>query len=210
MNRSAIRIVVAEDHPVVADGIMAVLANAKDIEIVGQARNGAEAIELLRQHQPDIVLLDLRMPVVDAIGVMNWIKREGSNAKPIILTIYGGESDVSQAIEAGANAYLLKDTSPSKILMTIRRVHRRKVSISPARVTTSARRVNSIDLNPMELELLTCIVEGYDNRRIASQLGLGLDAVKYHLRGLFSKLGVRKRAAAARQAIERGLLSGIG
>jgi len=205
MNRAGIRIVVAEDHPVVADGITAVLAKAKDIVIVGQARNGAEAIELLKQHQTDIVLLDLRMPVIDGIGVMKWIKRGGSNAKPIILTIYGGESDVSQAIQAGANAYLLKDTSPRQILKTIRRVHGGKAPISCDRVT-QAPNLKSSDLKPLELEILALIVEGYDNRRIASRLGLGTDAVKYHLRGLFSKLGVRKRAAAARQAIERGLL----
>ena len=116
----------AEDHPVVADGIMAVLAKAKDIVIVGRARNGAEAIELLKQHQTDIALLDLRMPLVDGIGVMKWIKRAGSNTKPIILTIYGGESDVSLAIQAGANAYLVKDASPSEILKTIRSAHRGK------------------------------------------------------------------------------------
>jgi two-component system NarL family response regulator len=206
VNRAAIKIVVAEDHPVVADGIVAVLAKAKDIVIVGQARNGAEAIELLTRHQTDIVLLDLRMPLIDGIGVMKWIKRAGSNVKPIILTIYGGESDVSQAIQAGANAYLLKDTSPSQILKTIRNVHRGKAPISSDRITKPVRCVNSGDLKPLELEMLALLVEGYDNRKIASQVGLGTDAVKYHLRGLFTKLGVRKRAAAARQAIERGLL----
>ena len=201
-----IRILVAEDHPIVADGILAVLAKAKDMVVMGRAKNGEEAIELIKLHQPDIVLLDLRMPLVDGIGVIKWIKRAGSNARPIILTIYCGKSDVSQAIQAGANAYLLKDASPREILKTIRRVHRGKASISAAPVTRSGRCVNSTDLKPLELQMLALIVEGYDNRRIASRLGLGPDAVKYHLRGLFSKLGVRKRAAAARQAIERGLL----
>jgi len=202
----AIRILLAEDHPVVADGIVAVLAKAKDITVVARAKNGEEAIELLKQHQPDIALLDLRMPLIDAIGVMKWIKRTSSNARPIILTIYCDKSDVSQAIQAGAKAYLLKDTSPREILKTIRRVHRAKASISPAPVTRSGLCVNSSDLRPLELQMLALIVEGYDNRKIGLQLGLGTDAVKYHLRGLFSKLGVKKRTAAARQAIERGLL----
>jgi len=208
MDEPDIRIIVAEDHPIVADGIVAVLAKAKDIVVVGRARNGVEAIELLRRHQPDIVLLDLRMPLVDGIGVMRWIKRSGSNTRPIVLTIYHGESDISQAIQEGANAYLLKDTSPSEILKTIRRVHRGKAAIS-SEGKTRVPCVKSSDLKPLELEMLALLVEGYDNRRIGSQLGLGTDAVKYHLRGLFSKLGVRKRTAAARQAIERGLL-GIG
>jgi two-component system NarL family response regulator len=209
MDEPGIRIIVAEDHPIVADGIVAVLAKAKDIVVVGRARNGEEAIELLRRHQPDIVLLDLRMPLIDGIGVMRWIKRSGSKTRTIVLTIYHGESDVSQAIQAGANEYLLKDTSPSEILKTIRRVHRGKPAISSEGKTRPVPCVKSSDLKPLELEMLALLVEGYDNRRIGSQLGLGTDAVKYHLRGLFSKLGVRKRTAAARQAIERGLL-GIG
>jgi two-component system NarL family response regulator len=202
-----IRVLVAEDHPIVADGILAVLGKAKDMVVVGRARNGEEAIEFLEHHQPDIVLLDLRMPLIDGIGVMKWIKRTGSNARPIILTIYHGENDVSQAIQAGANAYLLKDTSPSEILKTIRRVHRGKAEISRQRRTREVSSVKFPDLKPLELEILSLVVEGCSNRRIGSQLGLSTDAVKYHLRGLFSKLGVKKRAAAARQAIESGLLT---
>jgi two-component system NarL family response regulator len=205
-DKPGIKILVAEDHPIVADGILAVLGKAKDIVVVGRARNGEEAIGLLKHHQPDIVLLDLRMPLIDGIGVMKWIKRTGSNARPIILTIYPGANDVSQAIQAGANAYLLKDTSPSEILKTIRRVHRGKAAISRQRRTREVCCVKSRDLKPLELEILGLIVEGYDNRRIGLQLGIDTDAVKYHLRGLFSKLGVRKRAAAARHAIESGLL----
>ena len=206
MKKPGIRVLVAEDHPIVADGIMAVLANAKDIVVVGRARNGAEAIELLKRHQPDIMLLDLRMPVIDGIGVARWIKRSGANVRIVILTIFRSERDVSQAIEAGANAYLLKDASPGEILQTIRQVHHCKTVTSPKGVEALAPNLNSIDLKPLELEILQLIVQGHDNRTIGSQLGLRTDTVKYHLRALFSKLGVRKRAAAARKAIERGLV----
>jgi len=206
MSERGIRVLVAEDHPVVADGIAAVLAKAKDMVVVGQARDGAEAIELLKRHQPDIVLLDLRMPVVDGIGVARWIKRSGSKARTVILTIFRSERDVRQAMQAGANAYLLKDTSPEEILKTIRRVHREKARILHEWGQALAPNVNAADLKPLELDILALIVQGHDNRTIGSHLGLGTDAVKYHLRGIFSKLGVRKRAAAARQAIERGLL----
>ena len=205
-NDPGITIVVAEDHPVVADGIIAVLAKAKDMVVVGRAKNGAEAIELLKRHEPDIALLDLRMPVVDGIEVARWIKSSGFDIRTVILTIFDSENDVNQAIQAGAKAYLLKDTPPSEILATIRRVHRRKVQISPERNPAPRSNLNSIDLKPMELEILGLIVQGRDNRTIGSQLGVGTDTLKYYLKRLFSKLGVRKRTAAARQAIERGFL----
>jgi two-component system NarL family response regulator len=206
VDNPAISIVIAEDHPVVADGIAAVLARAKDMVVAGRAGNGAEAIELLNQHQPDIALLDLRMPVVDGIGVVKWIRRSGSKTRTVILTMFDGESDISRAIQAGANAYLLKDTPPEEILNTIRRVHRGETGILRERRPESAQRLNSADLKPIEMEILKLIVQGHDNRTICSQLGLGENALKYVLRGLFSKLGIRKRAAAARVAVERGLL----
>ena len=206
MKKPGIRVLVAEDHPIVADGIMAVLANAKDIVVVGRARNGAEAIELLKRHQPDIMLLDLRMPVIDGIGVARWIESSGSNARTIILTIFRSDGDIRQAFKAGASAYLLKDASPREILKTIRQVHGGKARIPRAWGEIQSPNLNSIDLKPLELEILQLIVQGHDNRTIGSQLGLRTDTVKYHLRALFSKLGVRKRAAAARKAIERGLL----
>ena len=200
-----IRVLVAEDSPIVADGIVAILVTARDIVVVGQARDGAEAIELIKRHQPDIALLDLRMPVVDGVGVVRWVKRSGSNTRTVILTIFGGESDVRQAIQAGADAYLLKDASTREILKTIRQVHRGEPRASQ-RGHGLAPNGNSAELEPVELDILTLIVQGHDNRTIGSRLGLETDAVKYHLRGVFSKLGVRKRAAAARQAIERGLI----
>src|SRR5262249_30685069 len=160
LTQTAIRILIAEDHPVVADGIVAVLAKAKDMVVVGRARNGEEAIELLKRDEPDIALLDLRMPVVDGIGVANWIKRSGSNARTVFLTIFRSESDLSQAIEAGASAYLLKDASPSEILRTIRRVHRGKASISREWAKKLAPKVNSPDLKPLELHILALIVQG--------------------------------------------------
>jgi DNA-binding NarL/FixJ family response regulator len=174
---------------------------------VGRARDGAEAIELLKRHQPDIALLDLRMPVVDGIGVARWIKRSGSKTRTVILTVFHGERDVRQAIQAGANAYLVKDASPDEILKTIRRVHWGKEVTSREWARELAPNTNSVDLTPLELDILALIVQGHDNRTIATKLGFRTDAVKYHLRRLFSKLGVRKRAAAARAAIERGILS---
>ena len=205
VKKPRIRVLIAEDHPIVADGIVAILAKAKDIVVVGRASNGFEAIQLLKQHQPDIVLLDLRMPVVDGIGVARWISDSGSTARAVFLTMFHSEQDVSHAIRAGADAYLRKDTPAEEILKTIRHVHRRKQRISHHRaVKEDSASANSVDLNSLELEILALIVQGDDNRTIGIKLGLRTDAVKYHLRGLFSKLGVKKRAAAARRAIEHG------
>lgn len=199
-----IRVLIAEDHPIVADGIVAILTKAKEMVVVGRARNGAEAIELVKQYQPDIVLLDLRMPVVDGTGVARWIKESGSTARAVFLTMFHSEKDVSQAIRAGADAYLLKDSPAAEILETIRDVHRRKKRTSLTRARAPAPSANSDDLNSLELEILALIVQGDNNQTIGVKLCLRTDAVKYHLRGLYSKLGVKKRAAAARRAIERG------
>lgn len=201
-----IRILVAEDHRVVSDGIVAILSKAKDIIIVGQASNGPETIQMLKRLRPDIVLLDLRMPSIDGIGVARWMKRSGSTARIIILTAFNSPADVHQAFQAGASAYLLKDVSVVEIVNTIRRVHQLKDGISDEYACEPAPRMNSADLEALELEILSQIVQGNTNRIIGTELSLGADAVKYRLRKLFRKLGVRKRAAAARQALERGLI----
>jgi DNA-binding NarL/FixJ family response regulator len=201
----AIRIVVAEDHPVVADGIVAVLARARDMVVAGRARNGADAIELIKRRRPDIVLLDLRMPILDGIGVLRWMRQSGSNARTVILTVFGGDIDTSRAIQAGANAYLLKDSPAEEILNTIRRVQQGVAVISSMQEQGRAPKLNSAEFKSVEIDILKLIVKGHDNRTIGSQLGLGANALKYKLRGLYSKLRVRKRTAAARAAIERGL-----
>jgi two-component system NarL family response regulator len=138
---------------------------------------------------------------------MKWIRSSGSNARTVILTAFRSKSDVSQAIQAGAHAYLLKDASVDEILKTIRRVHQGKTAVTEEQQLREPRHSeDSTGFQPLELDILALIAQGRDNRTIGSQLGLSTDAVKYRLRGLFSKLGVRKRAAAARAAIERGLL----
>ena len=200
-----IKVLVAEDHPVVADGIAAILSTAKDIVLVDRAGNGAEAIELLRRHKPDIILLDLRMPVVDGLDVARWIISSGLTTRTVVLTYSRSESDRDQAIRAGAKAYLLKDTPAAEILEVIRLVHREK-GTRRAPPPTNAPAESPVDLKHVELEILRLILQGDDNRTIGTKLGLRTNAVKYLLRGLYAKLGVKKRGAAARQAIERGLI----
>jgi two-component system NarL family response regulator len=203
---AAIRILLAEGHPVVADGIAAILATARDMVIVGRAANGVEAIELLKRHEPDIALLDLRMPLMGGLEVARWISRSGSATRTVVLTSSRSESDRSEAMRAGARAYLLKDTPSTGILETIRRVHRAKISNSQNAPQPHGPTDKTADLKRVELEILELILQGDDNRTIGVKLGLRTNAVKYLLRGLYSKLGVKKRGAAARQAIERGLI----
>ena len=182
------------------------LARQKESEIL-EGKLLIDHVHMLIGQKPDIALLDLRMPVVDGIGVVRWIKRSGLSTRTVILTIFRGESDIRQAIQAGANAYLIKDTSTREILKTIRCVYGGEARISKHWGQGLAPNGNSADLKPLELDILTLVVQGHDNRTIGSRLGLSTDAVKYHLRTVFSKLGVQKRAAAARQAIERSLVT---
>lgn len=205
-----IKLLIAEDHPVVSDGVRAILSKAKDMVVVGQARDGASAIEMLKHLQPDIALLDLRMPIIDGIGVLRWLKNSKSSTGTIILSGFRSAHDVDGAFRAGANAYLLKDVSAVQLLKTIRRVHRSKSWISETMAREFAPNSKSDDLNASELRILALVIEGHANRTIGLKLGLDADAVKYRLRRVFSKLGVTKRAAAAREAIERNLMNQTG
>jgi two-component system NarL family response regulator len=206
MKPARIRVLLAEDHPVVADGIAAILGAAKDIVIVGLAANGVEAIELLKRYEPDIALLDLRMPLVGGVEVARWIRTSGSSTRAVFLTYSPSESDRSEAIRAGARAYLLKDTPPAGIVESIRRVHREKLRTFQGALLPNAQAVTAAGFKAVELQILRLILHGDDNQTIGAKLGLRSNAVKYLLKGLYSKLGVKKRGAAARQAIERGLI----
>jgi DNA-binding NarL/FixJ family response regulator len=200
--REPIRVLIAEDYQIVADGIVKILSEAADIVVVARARDGAEAIRLIERHRPDIALLDLRMPLVDGLGVARWIQSSGSSAQAILLTGFQSERDVGDAIRAGVKAYLLKGTAPGEILSTIRQVHQGERSVASG----LARQVEPPLLNPLELKVLKFVVLGCNNQEIATAMGLRTDTVKYRLRGVFSKLGVKKRTAAARKAVELGFI----
>jgi len=200
-----IRVLIAEDYRIVADGIAKLLSEAADIVVVGLARDGAEATRLIERHRPDIALLDLRMPVLDGLGVARWIQTSGSAAQAIILTAFQSEREISDAHRAGVKAYLLKGTLPGEILKVIRQVHQGVRSIASV-LDPAIERTESPALNPLELKILKLMVLGHNNQEIAQRLELRTDTVKYRLRTLFAKLGVKRRAAAARRAVEIGLV----
>jgi len=201
-----IKILVAEDHPIVADGIIAILAKAKDMVLVGQARNGAETIDLLKRHQPDIVLLDLRMPVKSGIQAISEIRNQFPTARILVLSAFDGDEDIYRAIKAGAKGYLLKDTAREALMDCIRRVHGGETCIPPALAAKLADRVSGEALSTREVEVLQRIAAGKSNKEIGAELFISEGTVKTHVKSIFSKLDVVSRTEAVATATRRGLI----
>jgi DNA-binding NarL/FixJ family response regulator len=209
-----IRVMVADDHPVVREGLTTMLARENDIEVLGEAQNGREAIEKARILQPDIVLMDMRMPEIDGIEAIRRIKAENSKVKFIILTTYDNDEYIFKGIEAGARAYLLKDAPRSELFKAIRAVNRGESLIEPAiagkvldRLAELSRQAQPTEtLSGRELEVLSLIAKGASNKLIAANLQIGESTVKTHIQGIFNKLGVNDRTEAVTQAIKRGLV----
>jgi DNA-binding NarL/FixJ family response regulator len=209
-----IRVMVADDHPVVREGLTTMLARESDIEVLGEAQNGREAIEKARELQPDIVLMDLRMPEVDGIEAIRRIKAENPKVKFIILTTYDNDEYIFKGIEAGARAYLLKDAPRSELFKAIKAVNRGESLIEPAiagkvldRLAELSRQAQPAEsLSERELEVLALIAQGASNKSIAANLQIGESTVKTHIQGIFNKLGVNDRTEAVTQAIKKGLV----
>jgi DNA-binding NarL/FixJ family response regulator len=204
-----IRIVIVDDHPVVRDGLRGMLAGEPDLEVVADAANGRDAIERVRTFEPDVVLMDLRMPELDGVQAIRALRERGVTARVLVLTTYDTDHDVLAAIEAGATGYLLKDTPRDELFQAIRAAARGERSIAPsvADHLDAGRRVGrAAAVSPRELEILRHIAAGATNQQIARQLFISEATVKTHLQHTYDKLGVNDRAAAVATAYERGLL----
>ena len=201
-----IRVLAADDHPVVRAGIAAMLANEPDIAIVAEARNGAEAVALFETERPDVVLMDLQMPKVDGVMAIAAIRAIEPNARVIALTTYDGDADIHRALSAGACAYLLKDALIDELVAAIRsaaggkRVIPTEVAIKLAEFTPRA------DLTARELEVLQHVARGLGNKEIAQAIGRSAETVKAHLESIFRKLDARDRAHAVTIALQRGFI----
>jgi DNA-binding NarL/FixJ family response regulator len=206
MKQPKIRILVADDHPVVRDGIVSVLKPERDMQVVAQARDGVEAVELAKKHLPDIVLLDLRMPRLDGLEVIAQIQSHQFPSKVIVLTTFGSEQDVHLAITTGARSYLLKDAPRPMLVETIRQVHRGKTCIPPSIGQKLVENMNRPVLTSREMDTLKLIAEGKSNKAIADDFGITEGTVKTHVKGLLSKLHVPGRTAAVKEAVHRGLV----
>jgi DNA-binding NarL/FixJ family response regulator len=206
MKLSKIRILVADDHPYVRDGIVSLVATEKDMQVVAQAGDGAEAIALAQKHHPDILLLDLRMPQIDGLGVIAQVHSLGLACRVVVLTTYESEQDVHLALKGGARGYLLKDTPRPVLLDAIRRVHRGETSIPPRIGQKLVENMNRPMLSSRELDIIRLVAEGKTNKAIGDQLGITEGTVKTHVKSLLFKLKVPGRTAAVREAVHRGLV----
>jgi DNA-binding NarL/FixJ family response regulator len=206
---SPIRLLIVDDHPVVRDGLRGMLAPDPSLEVVGEASDGAEAIGLVESLQPDVVLMDLRMPGLGGVAAIKALAERGAKARVLVLTTYDSDSDVTPALEAGATGYLLKDAPQEQLVRAIQAAARGESVLAPSVATrlVSQLRVPAKDsLSERELEVLSLIARGETNRGAAARLFISEATVKTHLLHIYEKLGVNDRAAAVAAAYERGLL----
>jgi DNA-binding NarL/FixJ family response regulator len=204
-----IRILIADDHPVVRAGLQGMLASQPDFELVGEAATGAEAVTLAARLRPDVVLMDLRMTELDGVAAMKQIRAQQPGLPVLVLTTYESDTDILRAIEAGATGYLLKDTPREELFAAIRSVARGKAVLAPTIAMRLLRQKNlpvNEALSARELEVLKLVARGLSNKEIARTLHLSEATVKTHLLHLFEKLGVSDRTAAVTVSLERGLL----
>jgi DNA-binding NarL/FixJ family response regulator len=203
-----IRVLVADDHPIVRGGIVALLSAAGDIEVVGEASGGLEAVDLAAALSPDVILMDLRMPGLDGDAATARILAHRPEARVLILTTYETDASILTAIEAGASGYLLKAAPQEEILAGVRSVARGDVALAPAIAALLVKRVAkpAVTLSPREREVLALVAQGDSNPTIAKKLFVGEATVKTHLLHVFEKLEVSDRTRAVTMAMERGLI----
>lgn len=210
--RGTIRLLVVDDHPVVRAGMSAVLSEQRDFEVVGEAGNGAEALGLVPRLQPDVVLMDLRMPVMDGAEATRRLTALPDPPRVLVLTTYDTDADIVTAVEAGATGYLLKDAPPQVLADAIRAAARGETVLAPAVAARLADRLRrpaapAAELTPRELEVLALVAEGLSNAEVGARLFIGEATVKTYLLRTFAKLGVNDRTAAVTAAYRLGLLS---
>ena len=203
-----VRVLVVDDHPVVRAGILGLLAGEPDLDVVGEAGDGEQACEAAARLRPDVVLMDLRMPVLDGAAATARILREVPRARVVVLTTYETDADILRAVEAGATGYLLKDTPRDDLVAAVRAVAAGETVLGPSVARRLVQRVRSAGerLTPRELEVLRAVARGLSNAQIGAELFIGEATVKTHLLRIFAKLGVDDRTRAVTVALELGLL----
>jgi len=204
-----VRVLVVDDHPVVRAGLAGLLAIESDLVVVGEAADGVEALRLVHETGPDVVLMDLRMPGLDGVAATERLRREHPEVRVLVLTTYESDGDILRAVEAGATGYLLKDTPRDQLVAGVRAAARGETVLAPSvarRLVSQVRGGPAERLTPRELEVLAGVARGLSNAGIGRGLFIGEATVKTHLLRVFAKLGVDDRTRAVTVALERGLL----
>lgn len=203
---SPIRIFSVDDHPLLREGIAALVNNQPDMVLIGEAATGAEAIQLFKQHLPDVTLLDLRLPDMSGIDILIAIRSEFPEARIIMLTTFEGDVEIQRALQAGARGYLLKNMPPSELLEVIRQVHAGKKRIPPAIASQLAEHMSDESLTDREIEVLREVANGNRNRDIAKKLFISEETVKVHVKHIMEKLGATDRTQAVAIGVRRGII----
>src|SRR5215469_10482937 len=204
--KECIRILIADDHSVVREGLVSLVKRKPDMTVVAEASNGREAVDLWKEHRPDVTLLDLRMPELDGVGAIKEIRELDPNAHIVVLTTYDGDEDIYRAIKAGAKAYLLKDTARDALVDCVRRVHAGETYLPPPLAAKLAERVSGAALSQREMEVLARMAAGKSNKEIGAELFISDGTVKTHVRSIFTKLDVVSRTEAIATSTRRGLI----
>ena len=204
--KSRIRVLIADDHSVVREGLVSLIGRRADMAVIGEASNGREAVDLWKKHQPDVTLLDLRMPELDGVGVIKEIRTEDQNARIIVLTTFDGDEDIYRAIQAGSKGYLLKDAPREALMDCIRRVHGGETCVPVHLAAKLAQRVSGESLSDREIDVLKLMAQGKSNKEIGSALFISEGTVKSHVKGIFAKMNVISRTEAVATATRRGLI----
>jgi two-component system NarL family response regulator len=201
----AIRVLLVDDHPIVQQGLAAIINEELDMTVIGRARDGIEAIELFRQAQPDVTLMDLRMPQMGGVEAITAICAEFHTAHIIVLTTYDGDEDIYRGLRAGSKGYLLKDCKPHELRTAIRTVHNGQQYIPPHVGAKLAQRMNNPELTDRELEVLQLVAQGRSNLEISAALNITESTVKSNINRILSKLGAKDRTQATIIALKRGI-----
>jgi len=203
---SQIRIMIVEDHFVVREGLKSIINSQKDMVAVAEAGNGRQAVEAFERHQPDVTLMDVRIPGLNGIDAISGIVAKFPNARIIVLSTYGGDENIFRAFQAGAMAYFLKDIKGQDLVEAIRAVHAGQRVVTPEIASQLAGRVPLTALSPREMEILTLVAKGKSNKEIGAELAISEGTVRVHASNLLSKLRCSGRAQAVSEAIRRGII----
>ena len=206
MTEPKIRVLCVDDHRIVREGIALIITRQPDMEVVGSAADGEEAVAQFKRHRPDVTLMDLQLPAMTGLEAIKAIREDDPDARIIVLTMYQGDEDIHRALSAGATTYLLKDTLSDDLIRFVREVHAGRRPIRPEVKARLDERASQPTLTPREVQVMELVALGKRNKEIAALLGISEETVQVHLKNIFVKLKVSERTAAVNVALRRGIV----